>query len=126
MSFIKNLVKEIKTVKSMIDIPDLKNERDRINKRMEELNKSYEKHRLIADYETRIRQVMRDLEDVSEICFEGQEEYKNSAKQVIDALANRVEEAEKSSKSIEEEISRVTGDLQRVNDKLSAARAAVR
>ena len=128
MSFIKSLVKEIKTVKSMIDIPELKNERDRINKKLEELRRSHEKHHLIIEYNARIRQVMRELEDVSEICFDGpeQEESKNSAKQVIGALANRVEDAEKWAKSLEEEISRVNQELQRVNEKLSEARAAVR
>lgn len=130
MSFFKNIVKEIKTVKSMIDIPELKNEREKLNRKMEKLNATKEEHDLIIQNETRIRQVMRELEDLSSICFrgqeEGQEEKRTSTKQVIDNLQNKLEESERIVSSTAEELSRVEQDLKRVNEKLSAARAAVR
>jgi hypothetical protein len=126
MSLIKNNVKEIKTVKSMSDISELKNERETIKRKLEELDRSYEKHHLIVENETRILKVIRELDDLSTICFEGQEESNNSAKKVIDAFANSVEESNKLSKSIEEEILRVNKELRKVNDKLSVARAGVR
>jgi hypothetical protein len=126
MSFIKNLAKEFQTVKSMIDIPDLKNERYKINKKIEESNTSLSKVRCILENETRIRQVIRDLEDLSEICFEGQPDKKDSAQQVIQQLETRVEESEKLSSSLEGELSRLDRELQRINEKLSAARANVR
>lgn len=107
----------------MIDIPELKKEREKINKKLDELYRSRSKYNIVIEYETRIRQVMRDLEDVSEICFDGQEDKKDTAKRVIGYLSNRVEESEKLSKSIEEEISLLQQELQRINEKLSAPRS---
>lgn len=130
MSFIKNLVKEIKTVKSMIDIPELKAERERLNQKIKSLNTTVCETQLILQNEVRIRQVMRELEDLSLICFEGpgegQEEKRNSTKQVIDNLKNKFEEAQKNSLHTAEELSRLEQELKRVNEKLSAARANVR
>jgi chromosome segregation ATPase len=124
MSFIKSLVKEIKTVKSMINIPDLKNERERFHRKIDELRTTVAEQQKVIQQEGRILQVTRDLEELIGICFEEKE--KERAQEVINNLLNRVEEAEKISKSKEEEISRLEQELERVNEKLSAARAAVR
>jgi predicted nucleic acid-binding Zn-ribbon protein len=68
---------------------------------------------------------MRDLVDVSEICFDGHPDKMDSAQQVIRHLANRVEEVYHSIHQLEMEISRLEQELQRVNEKLSAARGTL-
>lgn len=124
MSFIKSIAKEIKSIKSMIDIPELKNERERIKKRIEESRIVHEKQQKIVQNRERIRQVFRDFEDIVSLSFEEGEQ--ESAQNVINTLLTRVEESEKLSASVEGDISRLEQELKKVNDKLSAARGAVR
>jgi chromosome segregation ATPase len=126
MSFIKSIVKEIKTVKSMLDIPELKNERSNLSKKLESHNSIVDKHQKIIQKKEDIEKTVRDLEEVVEICLKEKEDEFNSAKKVIEAILNCVEDSEKKIKSETEEISRLEQELKRVNDKLSAARASVR
>lgn len=99
MSFIKSIAKEIKSIKSMIDIPELKNERERIKKRIEESRIVHEKQQKIVQNRERIRQVFRDFEDIVSLSFEEGEQ--ESAQNVINTLLTRVEESEKLSASVE-------------------------
>ncbi len=119
MSFIQKTIKEM-------DIPDLKNERYKINKTIEDSRTTLDKLRGVLENETRIRQVIRELEDLSKICFEGQSDKQDSAQLVIHQLETRVAESEKLSTSLEGELSRLDRELQRINEKLSLARAKVR
>jgi hypothetical protein len=120
MSFFKTIAKEIQTVKSKLHVPDLRNQRYTLQKQLEESRNSLCEVRLVHDHGSRIRQVMRDLVDVSEICFEGQQDKKDSAQKVIHHLANRVEEADNLMHSLELKISKLEQELQMVNEKLSA------
>jgi hypothetical protein len=122
MKYVK--MSSTKPVKSMIDIQELKNEREVIKKNIEELTKTLEKKQNVIHEKEKIRRVIRDLEDVVGICFEGNEKY--IAQQVINNLLTCVEEGEKMSISCEEEKSKLEQKMKRLNEKLSAARAVGR
>ena len=111
---------------SSVVLQHLKDQRYNLTKKIQECRESHDQACGILNAETRIQQVIRDLEDVSAICFEGHPDKRDSAQQVIHHLQGRVEESEKLSKSLEGELSRLHQDLQRVNEKLSAARAGGR
>ena len=124
-SFIKSIVKEIKTVKSMIDIPELKRERDAVNKKLQSAREMQKSQQNILDHLYIINQTTHNLKSLEKVCYEQMPGELERAQSVIVHLNNCVKKAEEHIILNNENISKLEQELQRINDRLSAARAAV-
>lgn len=131
MSFLKAIAKEIKTAKSMLDIPELKRERQEINRKMDVVRANIEKNQEILNKREVIERTIRDLEDVWDICFGHEKEaglvdHYGLAGTVIENLQTSLGNAITTNTKELDNLARLEQDLKSVNEKLSAARANVK
>lgn len=61
MSFIKSLMKEVNTIKSLVDIPRLKEDREKYKRQLEEINVKYESQQQLFQRMDELRQVSNGL-----------------------------------------------------------------
>ena len=125
-SFIKSIVKEVNIVKSMLDIPALKNEKESLTHKLEEAQKIYTKHQTILDKSTTIKETVTAMLDVCNLCLEGNAFELDKANTLNNALLDSIEKAQEGSDRAFAEIKRIESEIEKINGKLSAARAAVR
>ena len=125
-SFIKSIVKEVNTIKSMLDIPALKNERETLRKQLEEAQNTYTKHQTILDKSTMIKETVTAMLDVCNICLQGNAFEMEKANTLNNALLDSIEKAQEGSNRAFTEIKRLESEIEKINVKLSAAREAVR
>lgn len=131
MSLFKAIAKEIKTVKSMLDIPELKNERQAIRRKIDMIRANIEKNQQIINKREVIERTIRDLEDVWDICFNhekeaGLEDHYGLAGKVIESLQTSVANATLDITTDLEQLSLLEENLQQVNKMLDTARANVK
>lgn len=125
-SFIKTIIKEVNTIKSMLDIPALKNQRERLRKRLEEVEKIYTKYNTILDKAVLIKETANTMLELCNICLEGNEFEIDKANVLNVALLNSVEIANNESNRAFAEIQWLNGEIEKINVELNAAREAVR
>lgn len=122
----KSIIKEVSTIKSMLDIPALKNEREGLKKQLEEAEKTYTKHNTILDKATLIKETASTMLELCNICLQGNEFELDKANTLNVALLASVEIAKEGSNRAFTEIKRLESEIEKINVKLSAAREAVR
>jgi len=125
-SFIKTIIKEVNTIKSMLDIPALKNQRERLRKRLEEVEKIYTKYNTILDKAVLIKETANTMLELCNICLEGNEFEIDKANVLNVALLKSVEIANNESNRAFAEIQWLEGEIEKINVELNAAREAVR
>lgn len=125
-SFIKSIIKEVNTIKSMLDIPALKNQRERLRKRLEEVEKIYTKYNTILDKAVLIKETANTMLELCNICLEGNEFEIDKANVLNVALLKSVEIANNESNRAFAEIQWLEGEIEKINVELNAAREAVR
>jgi len=125
-SFMKSIIKEVNTIKSMLDIPALKNQRERLRKRLEEVEKIYTKYNTILDKAVLIKETANTMLELCNICLEGNEFEIDKANVLNVALLKSVEIANNESNRAFAEIQWLEGEIEKINVELNAAREAVR
>lgn len=125
MSFFKNIAKEINVVKSMLDIPELKKERDILTKKLQNACQVQQTEQDIIDRAHIIRQTTQLLQSIENVCYKDRPSELERAQNVINYLNDRVKNAEEFVIRNRENISVLEQKIQKINDKLSKARAVV-
>jgi hypothetical protein len=125
-SFMKSIIKEVNTIKSMLDIPALKKQRELLRKRLEEAEKIYTKYNTILDKAVLIKETANTMLELCNICLEGNEFEIDKANVLNVALLKSVEIANNESNRAFAEIQWLEGEIEKINVELNAAREAVR
>ncbi len=122
----KSIIKEVNTIKSMLDIPALKKQRELLRKRLEEAEKIYTKYNTILDKAVLIKETANTMLELCNICLEGNEFEIDKANVLNVALLKSVEIANNESNRAFAEIQWLEGEIEKINVELNAAREAVR
>lgn len=125
MAFFKTIAKEINVVKSMIDIPELKKERDILTKKLQNACHVQQTEQDIIDRAHIIRQTTQQLQSLENVCYKDRPSELERAQNVINYLNDRVKNAEEFIIRNRENISVLEQKIKKINDKLSKARAVV-
>ncbi len=124
MSFIKSIVKEINIAKSMLDIPALKQERDKLQTELSICNKQIDNiTNSISTIDT-IYATAKSLQEVSSLCFE--EDDKQVALNLCDKMCKYCDELKLKLKECTEKQQQLITKIACVNDNLKKARANVK
>lgn len=118
-------MKEVNTIKSLVDIPRLKEDREKYKRQLEEINVKYESQQQLFQRMDELRQVSNGLHALESWCYTDNPEYLQKSIELATYLSGLFENAEAKLAELTKEKEKTEEKIRNINEDLKKARALV-